>query len=542
MFRFNTYLTATANKSFLLVMLCVFGFLQVEVAWGQNEPIKCSGNKIANGSFQYPKGQGENNPNSEKWTYEDGTPLKQKGTLLYFDNWCLYKPDRALQIRTIGEEQTLTTTAKEKLCANTPKLLKFSISTHLNFKQGSYFKILVGGMVVFNYDILNSTPQTITGINTTTTADKIYWEVEIQNYLGNNNTIELKFYKPNEVSGNLGYITVDNIELYELAPPQPIPTQTNLKYCSNTTANLKEIEPNPSAGITYEWHTVNTNPTSANLVPDPTSVVAGVYYLYAKTNCGNNCLSKPTKVTVTKIDAPTCDITGDNKVAPNTIVTYTAPAGANYQYTWTATGATIVGGVDNQRTVQVQTGANNTNFTLNLEISNGVCTSTDSEDVQVIDDEAPTFTAPDDLFLCVNSIEKANFDQTTNGDINAPPDYYEFEEGYTSLNITNVTDNCCDMSENNWVKNNPVFEKNTLIWTIMPESKGDVIKGVGQPSETLKKDKKLWLNVSPNNPKSSYTKKIYTITYKLRDCNGNVAEKSTTITIKPRPKITRVEN
>lgn len=143
---------------------------------------------------------------------------------------------------------------------------------------------------------------------------------------------------------------------------------------------------------------------------------------------------------------------------------------------------------------------------------------------RVIDTTAPTFSVPTTAISeCVNNIIEANYNNTTNGDINNPPDYYEFTVNDVSLNISNLQDNCCT--------NTP-----TISWSISPTSNGIVISGTGQPSQNIGGNK-FWLNISATNPKASYVQKTYTITYNVTDCNGNIATKTRNITIKPRPKI-----
>ncbi len=320
-------------------MLCVFGCLQVEFAWGQNKPIKCSGNKISNGTFQ---------KNADGWKDQNNQAPAPSATNY---RWYRFGPNRDLRISARGDEQTLTTTAVGGLCLNTPKQLELIITTYTSFKQGSYFKILVGGMEVFNYDLYNS-KNVVTGKDITDNPAII--KLDIENYTGNSDKIELKFKK----TGVFGILAVDNIKLYE----------------------------------------------------------------------------KPT-----------------------------------------------------------------------LKV-----------------------TAPNAMSFCVNSITNANFTETTNGNINTPPDYYKFPNNYKGLDI-DINEDCCIMVD-------------SISWKITPKSNGTTISGTGQPSESIGR-KDLWLDVAPNNPQSSYTKKEYTITYTVTDTVNKISAQTTTqITIKPRPKIDFVTN
>ncbi|WP_165806835.1 HYR-like domain-containing protein [Balneicella halophila] len=154
-------------------------------------------------------------------------------------------------------------------------------------------------------------------------------------------------------------------------------------------------------------------------------------------------------------------------------------------------------------------------------------TNTCTQFIIVEDGEKPTYDAPNDVSYCVNNIIEANYANTTNGDVNTPPDYYEFGNADLSLDLNNVDDNCC--------------VTNTIIWSISPEINGATVSGTGQPSDSIE-GIRLWLDVATENPKSSYVEKEYTITYVVVDCNGNSTQKTTQITIKPRPKIIKVNN
>ncbi len=155
-------------------------------------------------------------------------------------------------------------------------------------------------------------------------------------------------------------------------------------------------------------------------------------------------------------------------------------------------------------------------------ISTTAC-ATSNATTRIVDNTDPVFTTPADQAFCVNHITQASFVNTTDGDVNNPPDYYEFSNGETVLDLTNITDNCCTTG-------------NTISWAITPQSNGVSISGTGQPSASIG-GKRLWLDISSTNPKSSYTEKIYTITYTVTDCHNNSTTETKTITIKPRPKI-----
>ena len=85
-------------------------------------------------------------------------------------------------------------------------------------------------------------------------------------------------------------------------PTAPVPTSlTKSNVCPSTTADLTSLEPSVVAGITYEWHTVSSNPSASTLVSNSSGVVAGTYYLYAKSASG--CYSVASSGVVVTINA-----------------------------------------------------------------------------------------------------------------------------------------------------------------------------------------------------------------------------------------------
>ena len=111
-------------------------------------------------------------------------------------------------------------------------------------------------------------------------------------------------------------------------PTAPVASASTLSNtCPFATVDLTTLQPANISGISYEWHTVATNPSAGTLVSPSTAVsVGGVYYLYSKTTAG--CYSNASSpVTVTIITCPTCT---------NPVIT-TPPTGANYCQNATAT-------------------------------------------------------------------------------------------------------------------------------------------------------------------------------------------------------------
>lgn len=273
--------------------------------------------------------------------------------------------------------------------------------------------------------------------------------------------------------------------------------------------------------------------------PEDTPTAVGTYrYELVKITNGNGCERTSgfgkSRADVRIFNPPVCSITGaDSPVCPNKSLTYTAPTGME-TYNWTVTGNATISGASNTQTVNVVAGnTNNATFTLKLTIVEKVhrfktCESVCEKTITVADATKPTFNVPTTVVSkCVNNIQSASYANTTNGDVNNPPDYYEFTANDTVLDINTLQDNCCTTTP-------------TISWSINPASNGVAISGTGQPSQSIG-GKKLWLNISTVNPKSSYTQKVYTITYSVTDCNGNTATKTRNIIITPRPKINRVE-
>ncbi len=158
--------------------------------------------------------------------------------------------------------------------------------------------------------------------------------------------------------------------------------------------------------------------------------------------------------------------------------------------------------------------------------------------ITVEDHEAPTFT-PANLEDCVDYLYSAIFTLTNPNPIegvdpnlikNPSPDYMTFEAGDTSLDLTDLDDNCCDLASM------------TIHWRIDfddvpdPLSPGDYIShpsisGTGQPS-TYGGDIYMW------GDGVTFTTVYHSITYWVEDCHGNTSQESSgTIIVTPRPEI-----
>ena len=163
-----------------------------------------------------------------------------------------------------------------------------------------------------------------------------------------------------------------------------------------------------------------------------------------------------------------------------------------------------------------------------------------SHTVTVTDNEPPTFTtAP--IENCVDPLQSVVYTESDQIRMwawnrtfkNPSPDYYTFESGNTTLDLTDLDDNCCDVSELtiNWRIDftdipDPLNPASTI-------SHGS-ISGTGQPS-TYGSDILLW------GDGVNFMEITHTITYWVEDCHGNVSEEKTEeIIVTPRPQIIKM--
>ena len=157
--------------------------------------------------------------------------------------------------------------------------------------------------------------------------------------------------------------------------------------------------------------------------------------------------------------------------------------------------------------------------------------------ITVIDNIPPVYTPPPtDVEYCVENLFSATY-SASDPDlviINPDPDYYLFETGVNSdtsldLNVANIDDNCCP---------------GTTTWTITfspvpnPASPGNTItyppvSGTGQPSAHPS-------NIQIWGDGVTFTEIIHEIEYTVTDCHGNSTVFPREITVKPRPKITKM--
>ena len=86
------------------------------------------------------------------------------------------------------------------------------------------------------------------------------------------------------------------------APSAVVPTATSKSnVCPTTTVDLTSLQPTAVSGVTYEWHTVASNPTSGSLVATPSAAASGTYYLYGKSASG--CYSAASSAVTATVNA-----------------------------------------------------------------------------------------------------------------------------------------------------------------------------------------------------------------------------------------------
>ncbi len=119
----------------------------------------------------------------------------------------------------------------------------------------------------------------------------------------------------------------------------PVVNGTSFTDCSPATFDLTEVEPEPPSGVTLQWHTAPSSPSSSTLWADPTAVGAtGTYYLYAYSSALGCYSTSPDQVTVTintTPTTPTLTTASETVCSPSTVDltnNYTAVGGITY--TW----------------------------------------------------------------------------------------------------------------------------------------------------------------------------------------------------------------
>ncbi|HKR06247.1 MAG TPA: T9SS type A sorting domain-containing protein [Bacteroidia bacterium] len=153
------------------------------------------------------------------------------------------------------------------------------------------------------------------------------------------------------------------------------------------------------SGFTYSWAIINNTsgasfngPSTGQTVSVNSGSSAGSFGLQITVSSG---LSNSTcNITINVSGATSCSISPTGSVCPGSSRTYTAPAG-NDTYQWSITGSGSIPGSSTGQSVTVAAGnACNGSYTLSLTVSKGVCSSSCSETISVIDNTAPTIGQP----------------------------------------------------------------------------------------------------------------------------------------------------
>jgi hypothetical protein len=162
-------------------------------------------------------------------------------------------------------------------------------------------------------------------------------------------------------------------------------------------------------------------------------------------------------------------------------------------------------------------------------------TATCSHTITVEDNDDPTVELPDPLNECVENLFFAQYSGIADiliynpdyphpyptGNPDGGGDYYLFEAGDESLDISNYQDNCCG------------YDEDDISWVIQFDGTEPDISGTGLPSDYG--DIKLW------GDGVNFLVRHHVIIYTITDCNENtVTLAPVEITIRPRPKIEKV--
>ena len=194
-------------------------------------------------------------------------------------------------------------------------------------------------------------------------------------------------------------------------------------------------------------------------------------------------------------------------------------------FSWVMTGVTTGSGTGAIGTTTFNIGITTITWTATNISGTAVCTQL----ITVADHNKPTFAIPAAFSACVEILNSAIYNSATQ-DINPNrPEYYVFVAGNNALdlNVLSFNDNCplscaveirwkIDMNNATRIPSLP-----TQYHTGQPSTFGSDIQFLGDGI--------------------NFTSVIHTITYWIVDCAGNVSDpKTQTITIKPRPNITKL--
>lgn len=313
--------------------------------------------------------------------------------------------------------------------------------------------------------------------------------------------------------------------------PAPVVTNSPTKsICSGTSTNITLTSSIPSS---FSWTigTITGGITGASagsggiidqVLTNPGSLTPGsVEYLITPISISDPCMGATFTITVTVNPCDPAEIT-----CPPDILNYPADIGQcsailnsvqigtplvtppDAVITWVRSDGLLLTDPFPVGTTTITWTA--TNFSGSVECDQAI---------NVVDNQAPTFTSQDSVEFCVYQIFDATYDGQPEPDADIIPDRPDWYiiDGTAELDISDINDNCCAVNGM------------TINWTITFSNGYPSINGTGQPS--LNGPITLWGT-------TDYTEVVHTITYVVTDCNGNSSDPIPRyITIKPRPNV-----
>ena len=178
----------------------------------------------------------------------------------------------------------------------------------------------------------------------------------------------------------------------------------NQARCNEGTSTAFVLQGKASAGMaaiaSTTWSVVN----GSAIIDAPNSLVTTVHVSSASATLrlsvaqANGC-TETNDAVLTVVNPPASTIAGSSTTCPNSTNVFQGPAGMD-DYAWSISGNGTISGVSNAATVKVIAGGGcGATFTLSLAVTKGICSSSGSTDVLVVDTTPPTITAPADRTL-----------------------------------------------------------------------------------------------------------------------------------------------
>lgn len=278
------------------------------------------------------------------------------------------------------------------------------------------------------------------------------------------------------------------------------------------------VKPNPIPGSTYIWKIgvdIQTSTTNEIYITWDTP---GTFTLSVQEKTANECLG-PIQSGEVYVYELTLGVSGTNVSCPGgndgTATVSVTGGTAPYRYLWS----------DGQ-TTDIAVNLTAGTYTVKVTDDKGFSRVISYEVKTNPDITPPTFTKPEALIDCVENLHTASFDMATNGLVTSWADYYLFTKGNQALDldVSKFADNC------------PLTCPVEIRWRIEMND-GTTIPALpaqyqtGQPSAYSS-------DIQFAGDGTNFTNVVHTITYWIKDCNGNISDPQTqTITIKPRPNI-----